>query len=162
MTLNPAHRPDPRASRPGSAPNSRWAWRLGARRPFFVVGDPGISTTGVPVRTIAAPSEAAHVALSGPARSCPIPSRPRRPGTPDPANAHAVIAAIARAVDLVMRGEASALTTGPIHKKALIDGAGFAYPGHTEYLAHLAGVDRVVMMLAGPTSAWCRSRSTSR
>jgi 4-hydroxy-L-threonine phosphate dehydrogenase PdxA len=75
---------------------------------------------------------------------------PAVPGRPDPANAAAVIAVIARAVDLVMRGEAAALTTGPIHKKALIDGAGFAYPGHTEYLAHLAGVERVVMMLAGP------------
>jgi 4-hydroxythreonine-4-phosphate dehydrogenase len=128
------------------------AWkRLGARRPFFVVGDPGhLDHMGVPVRTIATPAEAAHVALTAlPVLSHPFPA-PAVPGKPDPANAHAVIAAIARAVDLVMRGEASALTTGPIHKKALIDGAGFAYPGHTEYLAHLAGVDRVVMMLAGP------------
>lgn len=45
-------------------------------------------------------------------------------------------------------GAASALCTAPIHKKALKDGAGFAYPGHTEYLAALAGVERVVMMLA--------------
>ena len=47
-----------------------------------------------------------------------------------------------------MRGEASALCTAPINKKALKDGAGFAFPGHTEFLAHLAGVGRVVMMLA--------------
>jgi 4-hydroxythreonine-4-phosphate dehydrogenase len=38
--------------------------------------------------------------------------------------------------------------TLPIQKKALIDGAGFAFPGHTEYLAALAGVPRVAMMLA--------------
>jgi 4-hydroxythreonine-4-phosphate dehydrogenase len=38
--------------------------------------------------------------------------------------------------------------TCPIHKAALKTGAGFGFPGHTEYLAHLAGVDRVVMMLA--------------
>jgi 4-hydroxythreonine-4-phosphate dehydrogenase len=31
----------------------------------------------------------------------------------------------------------SALCTAPINKKALIDGAGFAFPGHTEFLAHL-------------------------
>ena len=55
---------------------------------------------------------------------------------------------IARAVDLVQQGAAAAICTNPIHKKALKDGAGFAYPGHTEYLAALAGVDRVVMMLA--------------
>jgi 4-hydroxythreonine-4-phosphate dehydrogenase len=75
---------------------------------------------------------------------------PATPGRPSPANASAVVAAIARGVELVTRGEAAALTTLPIHKKALIDGADFRYPGHTEYLAHLAGVDRVVMMLACP------------
>ena len=75
------------------------------------------------------------------------------PGQPDPANAKAVVDVIARGVDLVMRGEASALCTAPIHKKALKDGAGFAFPGHTEYLAHLAGVDRVVMMLASSNAS---------
>jgi 4-hydroxythreonine-4-phosphate dehydrogenase len=49
---------------------------------------------------------------------------------------------------LAKSGAASAICTLPIHKKALKDGANFAYPGHTEYLAHLGGVDRVVMMLA--------------
>ena len=69
-------------------------------------------------------------------------------GKPDPANAQGVIDVIARGVDLVRSGVASALTTAPIHKKALKDGAGFAYPGHTEYLAALAGGSDVVMMLA--------------
>ena len=72
------------------------------------------------------------------------------PGQPDPDNAAGVIAVIERAVVLVQRGEASALCTAPIHKKALKDGASFAFPGHTEFLAHLAGVTRVVMMLACP------------
>ncbi|WP_431299685.1 4-hydroxythreonine-4-phosphate dehydrogenase PdxA [Tabrizicola sp. BL-A-41-H6] len=75
---------------------------------------------------------------------------PALPGQPDPANAAGVIDVIARAVALVMAGEAAAVCTAPIHKKALKDGAGFAFPGHTEFLAHLAGVDRVVMMLACP------------
>ena len=35
-----------------------------------------------------------------------------------------------------------------MYKRQLIDGADFAYPGHTEYLAALAGVEDVVMMLA--------------
>jgi 4-hydroxythreonine-4-phosphate dehydrogenase len=77
----------------------------------------------------------------------PFPA-PAVPGRPDPANAAAVVAVIARAVGLVQSGAASALCTLPIHKKALIDGAGFAFPGHTEFLAHLAGVPRVAMMLA--------------
>ena len=72
------------------------------------------------------------------------------PGTPDRNNAQGVIDVIARAVDLARAGSASAICTLPIHKKALIDGAGFAYPGHTEYLAALGGVDQVVMMLASP------------
>ncbi len=50
----------------------------------------------------------------------------------------------------IIKGRASALCTGPIHKKALYEGAGFAFPGHTEFLADLAGVSRVVMMLAAP------------
>jgi 4-hydroxythreonine-4-phosphate dehydrogenase len=128
------------------------AWmRLGARLPFFVIGDPahltGLGVTPVP---IARPHDAAHAALRGlPVLPHPFPA-PALPGQPAPENAAAVIEAIARGVDLVTRGEAAALTTAPIHKKALKDGAGFRFPGHTEYLAHLAGCDRVVMMLACP------------
>ena len=72
------------------------------------------------------------------------------PGDPDPKNAQGVIDVIARCVDMVSNGEASAVCTAPIHKKALMDGAGFAYPGHTEYLQALAGEasGRAVMMLA--------------
>jgi 4-hydroxythreonine-4-phosphate dehydrogenase len=128
------------------------AWtRLEGRVPFFVVGDPGhLAGLGVPVRTIARPADALRELHAGlPVLPHPFPA-PAVPGRPAPENAKSVISAIQRAVDLVMGGEAGALTTGPIHKKALIDGAGFAYPGHTEYLAHLAGVERVVMMLAGP------------
>ncbi|WP_137700095.1 4-hydroxythreonine-4-phosphate dehydrogenase PdxA [Marimonas lutisalis] len=73
---------------------------------------------------------------------------PATPGRPDPANAQGVIDVIARAVDLAQSGAAGAVCTAPIHKKALKDGAGFLYPGHTEYLAALAGIDHVVMMLA--------------
>lgn len=71
-------------------------------------------------------------------------------GVADPKNAAGVIEAITKGVDLVKSGQATALCTAPIHKKALIDGADFAYPGHTEFLAHLAGKSRVVMMLASP------------
>jgi 4-hydroxythreonine-4-phosphate dehydrogenase len=126
------------------------AWdRLGARLPFFVIADPdhlaGLGVTPVP---IARPREAGHAALTGlPVLPHPFPA-PAIPGRPAPENAAAVIEAIARGVDLVTRGEASALTTLPIHKKALQDGAGFRFPGHTEYLAALGGGCDVVMMLA--------------
>ncbi len=122
---------------------------LGTTLPFFVIGDPRhFAGFGMDIAELSAPSDASEVeaytlpvlphAFSG-SRAC---------GTPDPANAQAVIDVIARAVSLTQSGEASAVCTAPIHKKALIDGAGFAYPGHTEFLAHLGGKSRVVMMLA--------------
>ncbi|WP_261331667.1 4-hydroxythreonine-4-phosphate dehydrogenase PdxA [Maritalea mobilis] len=128
------------------------AWsRLSGRLPFFVLGDPKhLEGLGVPIAPIHAAAEADTAIFHGlPVLPHAFPAA-REPGRPSAENASAVIDAIARAVDLVMRGEAGALTTGPIHKKALQDGAGFRFPGHTEYLAHLGGVDRVVMMLAGP------------
>ncbi|WP_299545859.1 4-hydroxythreonine-4-phosphate dehydrogenase PdxA [uncultured Tateyamaria sp.] len=69
-------------------------------------------------------------------------------GQPNLENAQGVIDVIARGVDLVTSGIASALCTAPIHKKVLMDGAGFAYPGHTEYLEALTQAPRAVMMLA--------------
>jgi len=69
-------------------------------------------------------------------------------GHPDPANAPAVIESITRAHALVMAGMAGAMVTNPIQKSVLY-AAGFAYPGHTEFLAALAGNAALpVMMLA--------------
>lgn len=51
------------------------------------------------------------------------------------------------AVKLALGGEVDAIVTGPAHKHAL-HLAGFPYPGHTEWLAHLAGDVDVAMMLA--------------
>ena len=76
------------------------------------------------------------------------------PGRPDPANAAGTVEAIERAVADCLAGHAAAVVTCPIAKKPLYD-AGFGFPGHTEYLAHLAslhsGVEVTpVMLLAGP------------
>ncbi|MEM6636038.1 MAG: 4-hydroxythreonine-4-phosphate dehydrogenase PdxA [Pseudomonadota bacterium] len=124
---------------------------LGQSLPFFLIGDPRHLPPRARVATIEDPSEASDV----PEAELPVLAHEfageATPGQPDPANAAGVIAVIARGVELVTEGRASALCTAPIHKQALIDGAGFAHPGHTEYLAELAGVDRVVMMLAGPS-----------
>lgn len=73
-----------------------------------------------------------------------------RPGAPDRANAPAVIASIERATGLAQKGEVGGVVTNPINKAALYE-AGFAYPGHTEFLAALTGASgRQVMMLASP------------
>ncbi len=125
------------------------AWQeLGTDLPFFLIGDARHLPDGVSAIEIADPAETAGAARHG------LPLLPHRFATPSIAgqpaaeNAQGVIDVIARGVELVQSGAASALCTGPIHKKALKDGAGFAFPGHTEFLAYLAGVERVVMMLA--------------
>ncbi|MGB3556628.1 MAG: 4-hydroxythreonine-4-phosphate dehydrogenase PdxA [Jannaschia sp.] len=116
--------------------------------PFFVLGNPvHFAGLGVETRVIAAPDESAGTGLAILPHDIP---GPRIPGRPDPAQAPGVISAIARAVDLATSGAATAICTAPINKKALKDGADFPHPGHTEYLAALAGGADVVMMLACP------------
>jgi 4-hydroxythreonine-4-phosphate dehydrogenase len=123
--------------------------------PFLLVGDADhvgalAVRRGVPVRAVPGPAEAAAVAATAlPLLTHPLPEPPV-PGRPAPANASAVVAMIERGVALVRSGAALALCTNPINKKALQDGAGFAFPGHTEFLAHLSGARRPVMMLAAP------------
>lgn len=127
------------------------AWRmLRDDLPFFLIGDPAHLPVGTPVVEI---NDPAHCAAAS-ARGLPV-LRHAFPGAlilgrPNPAQAQTVIDVIARGVALVQSGQAGALCTAPIHKQALQEGAGFGFPGHTEYLAHLAGVPRVVMMLASP------------
>ncbi len=69
------------------------------------------------------------------------------PGVPDPANADYVLSCLRRATEGCLAGEFAALVTGPVHK-AVINEAGHAFTGHTEFLARAAGVTEVVMMLA--------------
>lgn len=58
-----------------------------------------------------------------------------------------VVAAVERAVELALSGEVDAIVTAPAEKRAL-HLAGCSYPGHTEWLAALAGGAKAVMMLA--------------
>ncbi|SLN29840.1 4-hydroxythreonine-4-phosphate dehydrogenase [Roseivivax jejudonensis] len=125
------------------------AWEiLGATVPFAYIGDPSHLPEGTPIAEISAIGDAADAAADA------VPVLPmafggaRVPGAPQAGQASKVVAAIDRAIELAGEGRAAAMCTLPIHKKALADGAGFAFPGHTEYLADRAGVDRVVMMLA--------------
>jgi 4-hydroxythreonine-4-phosphate dehydrogenase len=55
--------------------------------------------------------------------------------------------AVETAARLALAGEADAIVTAPAHKHAL-HLAGFPFPGHTEWLAQLAGGVDVAMMLA--------------
>lgn len=56
--------------------------------------------------------------------------------------------AITRATGLTLGGDADAMVTAPISKKAL-QLAGVEWPGHTEMLADLTGTSDVAMMLMG-------------
>jgi 4-hydroxythreonine-4-phosphate dehydrogenase len=121
------------------------AWAAGER--FVWIGDPRHLPAGTTWREVSdgdGPGDGPLAVLRQDF------AEPAAPGQPVAANAAGVVAAIERAVRLVQAGLGAAVCTAPINKKALKDGAGFAFPGHTEFLAHLAGVDRVVMMLACP------------
>lgn len=124
-----------------------WAALAGAL-PLLWLGDPRHLPPEIPHHLVRDPAEAAEVS----ATALPVLARdfgsPALPGRPQPGHAAHVIEVIAEGVEMVRRGAARALCTAPIHKKALMEGAGFAYPGHTEYLAALGGVDEVVMMIA--------------
>lgn len=139
------------------------AWRLRqvANVPaFYLLGDPTLvaaraTKLGLQLRIAETDptGAAAHFASALPI----VPLAARlidTPGEPDKQNATGIIEAIDRAVADTFKGCAAAVVTCPIAKKPLYD-AGFRFPGHTEYLAHLAS-QRLgqpvtpVMMLAGP------------
>ena len=69
------------------------------------------------------------------------------PGWSDLQNAAGVIQAIECAVDYAKSGKIAGICTAPINKANLKNGANFNFPGHTEFLAHLCGVQTAVMML---------------
>jgi len=74
---------------------------------------------------------------------------PSEAGRLNPLNSAYVLNTLRKAVSLVQDGHASALVTGPVHK-GVINESGIPFSGHTEFLAELAGVPQVVMMLAAP------------
>ena len=75
-----------------------------------------------------------------------------RPGVPDIANAKAVLATLEAAVAGCVSGEYAAMVTAPV-QKSIINDAGIAFTGHTEFLAARTGAPHVVMMLVGGAPA---------
>jgi 4-hydroxythreonine-4-phosphate dehydrogenase len=72
-----------------------------------------------------------------------------RTGSLDTANAGYVLKLLDRAIAGCQSGEFQAMVTAPVHK-GIINDAGIAFTGHTEYLAEKTGAQQVVMMLAAP------------
>ena len=103
--------------------------RLAAQADAIVIGDRSL-LKGAP--------HVEHVPLA----------RPVTPGKLDPANARYVLAVLDRAIRGCMEGEYAAMVTAPV-QKSVINDAGIAFTGHTEYLAEHSKTSDVVMMLVG-------------
>jgi 4-hydroxythreonine-4-phosphate dehydrogenase len=73
---------------------------------------------------------------------------PCQPGVLDAANGRYVLATLDVAITGCLSGEFAAMVTAPVHK-GVINDAGVAFSGHTEYLAEHTATPLVVMMLAG-------------
>ncbi|MBS8240335.1 4-hydroxythreonine-4-phosphate dehydrogenase PdxA [Marinobacter lipolyticus] len=68
-------------------------------------------------------------------------------GQLDPGNSPYVVETLRVAAQGCLDGVFDGMVTAPVHK-GVINDAGIAFSGHTEYLQALCGVERVVMMLA--------------
>lgn len=120
----------------------------------FVVGHPEIIRravalwrTGVKVVEIESPSEAESSLGTIPCISCggnEVLSVP--PGVLDARAGHAAYEAVVLAARMALDGQVDAIVTAPLQKEAL-HRAGHHFPGHTELLAQLCGVDDFAMML---------------
>ena len=127
---------------------------------FVVVGDlrqvaAGSGGTAGLVRQVSAAEDANRVFEQAvPVIDIPL-LEPVVAGNPSPRAAKAVIAWIETAVGLALSGAVGGVVTAPIAKESLY-GAGFPFPGHTEFLGELTlahrydGARGPVMMLAAP------------
>ena len=71
-------------------------------------------------------------------------------GKLDAQNASYVLEQLRRSADYAMSGKSVGVATAPV-QKSVINDAGIAFSGHTEFYQQFAGVPRVVMMLATKT-----------
>ncbi len=130
--------------------------RPGRKTPLLVLDDPqrlqklssllGFTT---PFKIIHSPDEAQAEFFNILPLSRPV---PLALGQPSPDNAPMIIEAIDRAVQYCLNGRARAMVTNPIAKNILMS-AGFAFAGHTEYLAELTGDTQPMMLLINPKMA---------
>jgi 4-hydroxythreonine-4-phosphate dehydrogenase len=100
-------------------------------------------------RLASAPRAAIHATGELAVADLPL-AAPSVPGRPDPANARYVLALLDRAIEGALAGEFDALVTAPVHK-GVINDAGIAFTGHTEYLQERTHSARAVMMLIAGT-----------
>lgn len=123
-------------------------------RQLIAIGDPSVlqaraDMLGMPLQLT--PFDAAQPARSNAAAELFVSTvkvaEPVVAGCLNPNNGGYVLATLDRAVQLCQGGDIDAMVTAPVHK-GVINEAGVAFSGHTEYLAEATGTDKVVMMLA--------------
>jgi len=88
------------------------------------------------------PHQPGHISIAPVALAAPA-----QLGVLNTANADYVLACLRAATDACLQGECQAMMTGPV-QKSVINDAGIAFSGHTEFLAERCQVEKVVMMLA--------------
>ena len=125
-----------------------WLRRGDGVPPFYLIDDPERLAAlarrlgwNVPVRSRSTTFEDARPSFAQALPVLPVGGSIRaEPGRPDPADAPLVIRRDRdRGRAMCAAGRAAAIVTNPINKDALYR-AGFRHPGHTEYLAELAGI----------------------
>jgi 4-hydroxythreonine-4-phosphate dehydrogenase len=131
--------------------------------PFVAIGDPELLAArsrllklGVPITECQAAEASNLFSTALPVLNTHVQAT-AKPGKPDCTSARAAITAIERAVDLALAKDIAAVVTNPIAKSVLYE-SDFKFPGHTEYLAHLASTHagsslRPVMLI------WCEELS---
>ncbi len=118
---------------------------------LVVIADPGLLAERARALGLATDM----VAYAGPGAAppgklevLPVPlARPCKAGRLDPGNAAYVLDTLRRAADGCLHGEFDAVVTAPVHK-GVINDAGIAFSGHTEFFAEHTGGGQPVMMLA--------------
>ncbi len=145
------------------------AWLAGdldrGGRPLLVAGDPAVlrraaGVLGAELEISAADEALVSHQLRAGGRSLLLKALSDLPaeeliwGSPNVACGQAMVEYIEWACDRCLAGEAAAMVTAPISKRAIL-AAGCEAPGHTELLAQRCGGGKVVMMLAGERLRVC-------
>lgn len=104
---------------------------------------------GISLKLEADDGQPRNLRAAGTLRMVEVPLRvDETPGRLDPRNAFHVLNTLAQSADGCMDGTFDGVVTAPVQKSAIND-AGERFTGHTEFFAHRAGCE-VVMMLASP------------
>ena len=121
---------------------------------FVVVSDPALLRSraaqigvDVTITEVAAGDKLPRRAAGGELLVVPFPfAAAAQCGSPDTANAQTLLDGLRHAVEGCLAGHYRALVTAPVHK-AVINDAGIAFSGHTEFLAECCGAPLPVMLL---------------